>query len=406
MIKIANGRTPTGERVDLEIASTTNEVIDANNLIVFPGLVDPHVHFRTPGLEHKEDWRTAAKAAIRGGYTTVFDMPNTVPPTVTKELLDAKKHLINAQLQEVGIPLRYQLFFGADKNHLSEIHKTKNEVVGIKIFMGCSTGNMQVDDETMHAIFAIASDQNMLVAVHAEDQELIHKHQGYYSGYQPYNVHSKIRNEEVAARAVEKAISLARLYGTKLYLLHVSTQDEIALIKQAKQERLAVYAETTPHHLFLDDSYYADFGGKVVVNPPIRSKAHQAALFNAIHEGIIDTIGSDHAPHTIDEKSKPYGECPSGMPGIETTLPLLLNAHHEGLLMMHEIVGLTSKHAQDIFNLAPNFDVTLVDPDKEVIISDAQLKTKCGWSAFSGRKLRGAPVYTIVDGHLYDLENF
>lgn len=405
MIHIQNARTPTGERFDLEIHSDEDQIIDASSLIVLPGLVDPHVHFRTPGLEYKENWLTAAKASICGGYTTVFDMPNTLPPTITAKLLAEKKQLIDSQLKEIGIPLRYELFFGADKHHLSEINTVKNAVIGIKVFMGCSTGNLLMDDdESLHAVFAIASTQNMLIAVHAEDEKLMRERAGHYSGdIMPYNVHSKIRNEEVAARAVEKAISLARIYSTKLYILHVSTQDEIELIKAAKQERMAVYAETTPHHLFLDDSAYQQWNGKAVMNPPLRAKHHQAALFEAIHEGYIDTIGSDHAPHTVGEKNKPYGACPSGVPGIETTLPLLLNAHYENKLLLHEIISLTSKRAQEIFSLPYTEDVVLVDLEKEFIVNDEQLKTKCGWSPFSGRSLHGSPIYTVIKGKFFDL---
>lgn len=406
MIKIENARTIAGERIDLNLPSSEHKIIDASHLTFLPALVDPHVHFRTPGHEYKEDWRTGAKAALCGGYTTVFDMPNTSPATVTAALLHQKKQLIDQQLKEVGIPLHYRLFLGADKKHITEIAPLKNEVIGIKIFMGCSTGNLIVDDdESLHAIFAIAATQNMLVAVHAEDQELIHKHEVNYSGQLSYNVHSMIRNEEVAARAVEKAISLARQYGAKLYILHVSTEDEIKLIKQAKQERLAVYAETTPHHLFLNDSYYEKLGGKAVVNPPLRSEKHEQAVLNAIIDGTIDTIGSDHAPHSIDEKNKPYGECPSGMPGIETTLPLLLNAHHEGLLLLNEIVTLTSKRAQEIFNLPVNDDFVLVDLNKEKTVTDEMLKTKCGWSPYVGKTLRGWPVYTVLKKQIFDLEN-
>lgn len=405
MIKIQNARTPTGERVDIEIASAEERIIHADHLTCLPALIDPHVHFRTPGHEYKEDWHTGAQAAIHGGYSTVFDMPNTLPATITADLLNQKKALIDSQLKEIGIPLRYQLFFGADKNHLTELHKVKNQVVGIKVFMGCSTGNLVIDDdESLHAVFAIAATQNMLVAVHAEDEHLMRHNAELYNGQQPYTVHSKIRNEEVAAKAVDKAITLARLYGTKLYILHVSSADELALIRQAKEERLAVYAETTPHHLFLDDSSYLQWGGKVVMNPPLRAKQHRYALLEAIHNGVIDTIGSDHAPHTVDEKSKPYGKCPCGVPGIETTLPLLLNAYHEEQLFLHEIVSLTSKRAQEIFSIEPNADVVLVDLEKTKTVVDQQLKTKCGWSPFAGRTLRGWPVYTVVKGHLFDLE--
>ncbi|HEX2548851.1 MAG TPA: dihydroorotase [Gammaproteobacteria bacterium] len=390
-------RTYDNKTIDLEI--TFNHSFDVNNpnIIALPGLIDPHVHFRTPGMEHKEDWRTAAKAAIAGGYTTVFDMPNTIPPTITVERLREKKALIDSQLKEAGIPLRYQLFFGADKHHLDQIAKVKDEIIGIKVFMGCSTGDLVIDDdESLHAVFEIAAKENLVVAVHAEDEHMLRERKAKFKNIKEYSIHSKIRDTEIARFAVEKAIGLTRKYGTKLYILHVSCTDELALIKQAKSENLPVFAETTPHHLFLDASSYDILAGKAVVNPPLRNVENHAALFTAIHEGVIDTIGSDHAPHTLSEKSKPYGECPSGMPGIETTLPLLLNAYHDNLLTLQEIVNLTANNVMHIFPLQPNQDVTLVDLGKKMQITDANLQTKCGWSAFSGRLLQGWPVFTTV----------
>ncbi len=389
-------KTYDNQNIDIEIS---NEDFPFNNpnIIAIPGLIDPHVHFRTPGMEHKEDWRTAAAAAIAGGYTTVFDMPNTIPPTITVERLREKKKLIDSQLKEVGIPLRYQLFFGADKNHLDQIPLVKDEVIGIKVFMGCSTGDLVIDDdESLHAVFEIAAKENLIVAVHAEDEHLLRERKAKYKDIKEYAIHSKIRDTEIARFAVEKAIGLTRKYGTRLYILHVSCMDELALIKKAKKENLPVFAETTPHHLFLDESSYAILAGKAVVNPPLRNVDNHAALFAAIHEGVIDTIGSDHAPHTLSEKSKPYGECPSGMPGIETTLALLLNAHHDNLLNLQEIVNLTSKNAYRIFPLEKNHDVTLIDLDKKMQVSDSNLHTKCGWSPFNGRVLQGWPIFTYI----------
>lgn len=405
MTTFKNINTVTGNKTNLVVKNNHDAIINAESLTLLPGLIDPHVHFRTPGLEHKEDWRTAATASIKGGYTTVFDMPNTLPPTITAELLAEKKALINQQLKEIGIPLNYQLFFGADKNHLDQLAKVKNEVIGIKVFMGCSTGNLVIDDdESLHAVFKIAAENNMLVAVHAEDEHMMKENMKKFSLPQPYHVHSQIRSEDVAATAVKKAIELSREYHTRLYILHTSTTAEINLIRQAKAEGLPVYAETTPHHLFLNTADYDNLHGKAVMNPPLRTPSHQQALFNAIHEGVIDTIGSDHAPHTLDEKEKSYGSCPSGVPGIETTLPLLLNAHHQGLLSLQEIINLTSKNAQSIFKLNPTKNFTLVDLNKTTIIDESKLKTKCKWSPFAGRKLTGLPVYTILNNHVYDLE--
>lgn len=406
MIEIKQASTPDGTTTNLSIESKQAISIDASGLLLLPGLIDPHVHFRTPGMEYKEDWRTAANAAIRGGYTTVFDMPNTIPPTVSSELLQQKKQLIDQQLKEVGIPLRYQLYFGADKSHMSEIHKIKNDVVGIKIFMGCSTGNMVIDDdESLHAVFAIAATQNLLVAVHAEDEALICERKAQFKNATQYSDHSKIRNVDVATRAVEKAIALTRIYGTRLYILHTSTAEEIALIKHAKQEGLPVYAETTPHHLFLDDEVYTSLQGNAVVNPPLRSKHHQPVILQAIRDGIIDTIGSDHAPHLPSEKAQPYGQCPSGMPGIETTLPLLITAQQAGLLSLKNILSITHHNAQKIFNLPANNDIVLVDVKSPKTVQGNQLKTKCAWSAFEGKILHGWPQHIVVNNTYFDLRN-
>lgn len=392
-----------GSRKDLIIQSDDQLEVQADNLLVLPAVIDPHVHFRTPGMEYKEDWRTGARAAIRGGCTTVFDMPNTKPPTITAALLQEKKDLIDSQLREANIPLRYQLFFGADKSHLSEISKVNHEVIGIKVFMGCSTGNLVIDDdESLHAVFELAAKEKMLVAVHAEDEHTLHANKANYKGPMEYRAHSVVRSIDAATTAVEKAISLTKKYGTRLYVLHVSTAEEVELIRGAKQANLPVYGETTPHHLFLDTTAYDLLAGKAVVNPPLRDKRHHAVLFDAIHSGVIDTIGSDHAPHTIEEKSKPYGECPSGMPGIEFTLPLLLNAHHLGLLSLCEVESLTSQRAKTIFNLANIDDVVIVDLNKTQAVEKTE--SKCAWTPYHGLTLRGWPVYTICAGHAYKVE--
>lgn len=400
MTTLQQAQTLEGKRIDFQIEDNKNEIISADILTLLPAVIDPHVHFRTPGLEHKEDWRTGAKAALRGGCTQVFDMPNTLPPTFTQTLLQEKKNLIHSQLEDAGIPLRYDLFFGADKQHLHELSGVKNAVVGIKVFMGCSTGNLVIDDdESLHAVFSIAAKENMLVAVHAEDEHLIRQNKKNFTGNMDYHSHSHLRNIDVATKAVAKAIELCARYGTRLYILHVSSEDEIALIKAAKQANLPVYAETTPHHLFFDTNAYHKLGGKAVVNPPLRDSKHREHLFNAIRDKVIDTIGSDHAPHTLHEKSQKYGECPSGMPGIEFMLPLLLNANAQGLLSLGDIVSLTSRRARQIFQVEENQDKVLVDLNKVMTVSKTE--SKCGWTPYAGMTLQGWPVYTILRETVY-----
>lgn len=396
LIKTVNGGT-------IDIAINKNDTKD-RDLLAIPAVIDPHVHFRTPGLEYKEDWQSGAKVALRGGCTTVFDMPNTLPPTITAALLRDKKAIINQQLIQADIPLRYQLFFGADKSHLREITQAKSMSIGIKVFMGCSTGNLVIDDDdSLDAVFALAARENMLVAVHAEDEHLIRERQKERKHNTDYAAHSHIRNIEVATRAIEKAIVLCRKHGTKLYILHVSSAPEIDLIRAAKAEGLPVYAEITPHHLFFDESSYATLGGRAVVNPPLRAAQHRDSLWVAIRDRTIDTIGSDHAPHTIAEKNQPYGQCPSGMPGLEFMLPMLLNAYHEGLLQLTDIVSLTSSNARDIFNIPATNDWTLLDLNLTKTITATDTYSKCGYTPYAGLTLTGWPVYTVLRDRVYDL---
>ena len=404
MITIKGASTPEGTIIDFTIHSTEEKTIVADGLTLLPALIDSHVHFRTPGLMHKETWETAAKAAIYGGITTVFDMPNTIPPTVTLERLKEKEALISEQLKQVGIALHHGLYLGADKTHFDEIVRCKGRIVGIKVFMGSSTGDLVMDDDSsLHAIFSLAASHDLLLAVHAEDEALIHERQALFRGKTDPKFHSEIRNDEVALRAVHKAISLARLYKTRLHILHVGTKRELQIIKSAKNEGLSVSVETTPHHLFLTIEDYEKFGTKVQMNPPLRTKEDQAALWHAIYDGTIDTIGSDHAPHTLEEKALPFGKAPSGIPGVETTLPLLLNACNGGKITLHQIVRLMRERVLQIFCIQPNDDYILVDMKKKREIDEHSLKTKCGWSPYAGKQIQGWPVYTILNGKIYEL---
>lgn len=404
MIHLKGVKTLDGDIVDMQIASSLSQEIDARGLTLLPALIDPHVHFRTPGFEHKENWQSGAKAAIYGGITTVFDMPNTLPATITLERVQEKKALIDEQLKKISIPLHYGLYLGADKMHFEEVYRCKDLILGLKLFMGSSTGDLLMDDESsLHAIFSLAASHDLLLAVHAEDEALIQERKKLYEPNHP-RAHSLIRNEEVALRATQTAIELSRIYKTRTYLLHIGTKHEIEAIRKAKAAGIAVYAETTPHHLFLTTDSYEMLGTRVQMNPPIRAQEHLDALWHAIREGVIDTIGSDHAPHTLEEKAKPYGVAPSGIPGVETTLPLLLNAVHQGKIDLNTIVRLMRNNIERIFRLPSNEDYVLIDMHKTKTINNGQLKTKCGWSPYAGWSLQGWPVFTILQGHVYALE--
>lgn len=402
MITIKNIETLGKDPTDYTIESPDTQEIDGSNYFLLPGLIDPHVHFRVPGAEHKEDWRTGAQAALAGGVTTVLDMPNNTPACTTLERLQEKKKMIDAQLAEVSISLRYGLYLGADKNALDEISKSKNECIAIKVFMGSSTGNLLVDDqESFEKICEIAAREQMLVAVHAEDEASIKSNSVAFANNEDVHVHSQIRDREVAVRALKKAIEATKKFGNLLYVLHASTKEEVELVREAKKEGVQVFLETTPHHLFLSESSYDTLGTKVQMNHPLRTSEDQEALFAGIMDGTIDTVDTDHAPHTVEEKSQPYGKAPSGVPGIETLLPLLISAAFEGKISMEKIIDVTSKNAQKIFGLEPNDDVVLVDMNTEREVKKENLKTKCGWSPFEGWKLKGWPVYTILKGKIY-----
>lgn len=404
MIEIKNIQTPDGRTIDRSLESSERRVIDGKDLMLFPALIDPHVHFRVPGGEYKEDWMTAAAAAIAGGVTTVFDMPNNTPSCISRERLKEKTQLIDEQLKKAKIPLRYYLYLGADQNHLDQIPLVKDRIIGLKIYMGSSTGDLLMDQpEALENAFRIAGEHDVLIAVHAEDEEMIRQRKNQHAGKTDPSLHSVIRSPEVAARAVAQAIELAEKYRVRLYIVHVSTREELKLIRAAKKKGIPVYAEATPHHLFLDTGLYKKIGTFALVNPPLRSPEEREALWEAVHDGTIDTIGTDHAPHTIEEKKRPYGEAPSGFPSIEIYFSLLLNAHSEGKISLNKIVSLTHTRPQEIFRLPRNDDIVLVDLKKKWKVEGAHLKTKAKWSPYDGSVLHGSPRYAILRGKCFEL---
>ncbi len=392
-IKTYNNQTT---KVDLEYTG--------GNLVALPALIDPHVHFRVPGAEHKEDWITGSKAAIAGGVTTVFDMPNNQPSTIDEQKLHNKKRLIEEQLKESGIDLNYHLYFGASPDNLEEIRKVKDEIAGIKMFMGASTGSLLVDKrEDQEKIFKLAGELGLVVAVHAENNTEMEKRAKEIGETTLVHDHSKIRDREAAIKSTKEAIEMAENYNTTLYILHGSTKEEVELVREAKDRKLPVYLEVTPHHLFLTEDDYDQLGTKVQMNPPMRELDDLDALWDGILDGVVDTIGTDHAPHTLEEKSKPYGQAPSGVPGIETYLPLLLDAHNKGRISLEKIVELTRTNIEHIFNIPSNNDWTIVDLNLVREVKNENLKTKCGWSPFAGRNLKGWPVATVLNSKIYKL---
>lgn len=403
MLTITNVLMPDETRQTITRPYHEYITIDGSDLLAMPAGIDPHVHFRVPGLEDKEDWQHASVAAIKGGYTMVFDMPNTKPATTTQERLHNKFAVIDSQLKEVGMPLRYKLFFGADKNQFHEIVKVKDEIVGLKVFMGASTGDLLMDDESsLHAIYALAKAHNLIIALHAEDELIIKNNAAKYATETDFKYHSIIREPQAAVKAVDLVIKLTETYGVTSYILHVSTIGELELVRQAKERGLPVYVETCPHYLFLDESMYPALNGRGKMNPPLRNKLDQDILWSAMNNGIIDTIGSDHAPHLLGEKEQPLCKCPSGVPGIETTLPLLITAWRDGKIELNKIVELLHDNPQRIFNLAQNDDLVLVDILNQQTLKDENMASKCKWTPFVGMGLIGFPRYVYTNQRLID----
>lgn len=369
-------------------------------LTLIPALIDPHVHFRCPGFEHKEDWESAARACIAGGFSQVFEMPNTNPPCTTKERLFEKKRMIDQSLKEVDIPLRYELYFGACGESLKDFEEIKGHCKMLKIFMGASSKELVVDEEAiLDEIFKKAAELDLVVAVHAESDKILQQRKKIFS--QHLRSHFKIHDRSAALDAVGKVLALAAKYQTKLYLLHISTQEELKLIEAAKKRGVNVLVETCPHYLFLTEHAFFYMGSFSQVNPPLRTKKDQQAIWEAIDSGLIDTIGSDHAPHLpCEKKARPVA---SGFPGLETTLPLLLNARHEGMISLEKIVSLCRRNIERFFGLEPYYDWVLLDLEKEQVLKKEILKTRAAWSPYIGRRLKGWPVLSIIQGRVYAL---
>ncbi|MCL5094244.1 MAG: dihydroorotase [Patescibacteria group bacterium] len=388
-----------------------------SKLVSLPGIVDPHVHFRTPGGEHKEDFQTGSSSALAGGVKFVLDMPNTNPATTTKEALEWKEKQIEVLYSHSGDQresriinkeesadpgqarmtnseescLNFGFHFGATNDNLEKIKKVEEEIASIKVYFGSSTGDLLVND--LEVLEKLMIETSKIITVHAEDEEIIQKNIAKYRDTNRPEIHSLIRDPDSAASAVEKLLKLVKKTGHKVYFCHISTRDEIDLIRKAKNEGLPVYAEATPHHLFLDDSAYKKWGNFVKVNPPLRSQEHVEALWEAVHDGTIDCLGSDHAPHLPKEKEQDYWLAPSGIPGTETMLPLMLNAVNEERLSLDRLIELMSTNPVNIFGLDVSDKKTIVGLDLTKEVKIEELHSKCGWSPYEGMKLKGWPVF-------------
>jgi len=376
----------------------SDESIDAQGKLLLPGVIDPQVHFREPGKEYKEGLGSGSRAAVHGGVTSFLEMPNTDPSTTTQAALDDK--LARAAKKSVA---NYGFFIGATADNL-DVLNSATPTCGIKIFMGASTGSLLVDrPEDLERIFANGT---RLIAVHAEDEARIRARKAQFAGRTDYAVHSEIRDSECALKATELALALSKKYRRRLHILHLSTKEEAELLRRDKPAW--VTAEVIPNHLFLNTGDYATLGARAQMNPPIRAKEDNAVLWAALKDGVIDFIATDHAPHTLEEKNQPYPKSPAGMPGVETSLPLLLTEMAAGRCTLADIqkwMCWGPAAAYDIPNKGKilegwDADLTLVDMNAVKPVRNEDMFTKVRWSPFAGRVLTGWPVYTIVNGRV------
>jgi dihydroorotase len=389
--------------VELNASLPSLKRIDCKGKILMPGLIDAHVHFRCPGAEHKEDWQSGSKAAVAGGVTTVIDMPNNNPSCTTQERLDEKKRI--AKKDSI---CNYAFHFGASNDNLENL-KNIDGAAAFKVFLGSSTGNLLVTDgEKLAKIFKVAKLRDAVVLVHAEAEDVIKKNTeiAKSENWNHAKYHSKIRTNEAESKAISRALKIQEGIGNKLHICHISTKEGLELVRQAKKEGRPITCEVTPHHLFMDESVTETLGNFAKMNPSLKSKEDVEALWVGINDRTIDLVATDHAPHTRAEKEKPYWEAPSGVPGIETMLPLLLNAVNKEMLSLQRVAELCCSNPVKLYELegrgkikvGMDADLVLIDLEKETVVKNGSLQTKCNWSPFATWKLKGAVEKVFVSG--------
>ena len=392
-----------GQSLDVQ----ADESIDAEGKYLMPGIIDDQVHFREPGLTHKGELYTESKAAVAGGITSFMEMPNTKPQTLTQELLEQKYQ----RAKEVSLA-NYSFFMGASNDNLEEVLKTDPKNVGaIKIFMGSSTGNMLVDDKSV--LENIFEKSKILIAVHCEDEATIQQNTAHYKSVYgedvPIEMHPKIRSDEACYKSSSMAIELAKKHDTRLHVFHLSTAKEMELFRNdIPLEEKRITAEVCIHHLWFDDSQYADKGTHIKWNPSVKSKADKEAVFEALLDDRIDIIATDHAPHTLEEKNNTYFNAPSGGPLVQHALVAMLELYHQGKIRLEKIVEKMC-HAPAICFQVENrgfiregyaADLVLVEIDNPWEVKKDNILYKCAWSPFEGNTFKSRVTHTWVNGHL------
>jgi dihydroorotase len=389
-----------GKIVDFGSFDNAAEIIDCTNLLVFPGLIDTQCHFREPGGEHKETLETGTLSAALGGVTGIFEMPNTNPLTITPEAMEFKLK----KAHETSY-VDFAFYFGGTAEYAEHLSEWENidGVCGIKIFMGASNGDLL--SATDEEIDAIVANGKRVIAVHAEDESIMNENKITILGdSNDVAMHYKWRSEESCLNATKRIVSIAKKYSRNVHILHITTAQEMSFLKANKD---IASAEVLANHLTLHaPDCYDMFGTLAQQNPPIREKHHQDALWAAVADGTVDIIASDHAPHTLDEKSGTYPSTPSGTPGVQTLIPIMLNHVHEGRLSYERLVDLMAYGPYRIHKIKDkclirkgfNADFTVVDPKAEHIISNAEQASKSGWTPYDGKKVVGFPTMTIIGG--------
>ena len=395
------------KEISTKINSDADILIDATGKYLIPGIIDDQVHFREPGLTHKADIYTESKAAIAGGITSFMEMPNTNPQTLTQELLEDK-----FKIAEKDSLANFTFFMGVSNNNLEEVLKTDPKTVGaIKIFMGSSTGDMLVDD--LNILEEIFSKSPMLIAVHCEDentiQENIVKAKQKYGQEVPIWEHPNIRSTQACYKSSSMAVSLAKKYNSRLHVFHLSTEKEIEHFDNTiplKDKRIT--AEVCIHHLWFDESQYEEKGTLIKWNPSVKKESDKNALFQALLDDKLDVIATDHAPHTLEEKSNTYFNAPSGGPLVQHALPVMLEFYKKGKISLEKVVEKMCHNPAICFQIEKRgfvkekyfADLVLVDLDNPWEVTKENILYKCGWSPFEGETFTSKITHTFVNGHI------
>ncbi len=375
--------------------------IDCNEKHVLPGIIDTQVHFREPGLTHKEDIYNGTKSALLGGVSTIFEMPNTSPATINKKEFNKKINIAKKTSWT-----NFAFFIGACKENIDKLAYLEKlpGCAGIKIFLGSSTGSLLVSGE--EDIKTALKNCRRRVAIHSEDEDRIRKRFEFINAENGVKEHPIWRDKETAIISTKKVLKYSKEYNTKAHILHISTRDEIELLREKAPQ---ITVEVTPQHLTLySPDCYDNIGTLAQMNPPIREKHHQEGLWQGVYDNIVDVIGSDHAPHTLEEKKKDWPNSPSGMPGVQTLLPIMLNHVNNGKLELSKLIEMLCFKPAKIYGIKNkgriiegfDGDLTIVDLEKEYTIKNATMASKSGWTPFNNFKIKGYPYATIVNGNI------